>query len=105
VLGQGIFGQVFRGVDDARGIRFVVKRINLTSLATASDDPSRLGRKMWEREVAALTRFSNPNIVKLVGFTPPTVDVKNICLVCTLLYSFISCVYCCAPMHSQPTLY
>jgi hypothetical protein len=100
VLGQGIFGQVFRGVDDAHGIRFVVKRINLASLATVSDDPSRLGRKMWEREVAALTRFSNPNIVKLVGFTPPTVDVKNICLVCILMCSFVSYVHRGARMHS-----
>jgi hemolysin activation/secretion protein len=51
LLGKGIFGQVFRGVDDARGVRFVVKRIDLTSLAKVSEDPSRLGRRMWEREV------------------------------------------------------
>jgi hypothetical protein len=88
VLGQGTFGQVYRGIDEARGIRFIVKRINLNSLSKISDDPSRLGRKMWEREVEALTRFSNPNIVKLFGFTPPTVDVKNICLVCYPLNLF-----------------
>jgi hypothetical protein len=104
LLGQGIFGQVFRGVDDERGIRFVVKRINLASLATVSDDPDRLGRKMWEREVAALTHFRNPHIVKLVGFTSPAVDVKNICLVCIIhrpLFYFSSfCAQIRSPLHN-----
>eukprot|EP00462_Mataza_sp_D1_P009865 CAMPEP_0175155666 /NCGR_PEP_ID=MMETSP0087-20121206/21125_1 /TAXON_ID=136419 /ORGANISM="Unknown Unknown, Strain D1" /LENGTH=472 /DNA_ID=CAMNT_0016442893 /DNA_START=52 /DNA_END=1468 /DNA_ORIENTATION=- len=81
LLGQGIFGKVYRGVDDQRGIRFVVKRIDLASLATVTEDPSRLGKKMWEREVAALTRFHNPSIVKLIGYTPPTETVNNFCLV------------------------
>jgi hypothetical protein len=96
LLRKGIFGQVFRGVDDARGVRFVVKRIDLASLAKVSEDPSRLGRWMWKREVAALTRFSNPHIVQLVGFTPPTVDIKDICLVHSPLHSLICFAPFCA---------
>ena len=85
---------MYRGVDDQRGIRFVVKRIDLASLATVTEDPSRLGKKMWEREVAALTRFHNPSIVKLIGYTPPTETVNNFCLVRTVsLFDYFRLYY------------
>ena len=77
-LGEGTFGDVFLAVDVDRGVRFVVKKINLLSLAAVSDAPLALGNRMRESEIMALTKFRSPLIVKLVGFT--ALDARQICL-------------------------
>ena len=77
-LGEGVFGEVFLAVDPARSFHFVVKKINLTSLAVVSENPGELGARMMSNEITALTRFRSPYIVKLVGFTTPS--EPRICL-------------------------
>ena len=74
-IGEGVFGQVYIGVDGERKVQFVVKKMNLASLslvaaAAEGGGGQRLGSKMFRNEVAALSSFRrNPFVVKLVGFT------------------------------------
>ena len=79
-IGNGVFGDVFMAMDPApdRAFRYVVKKVNLTSLANVSETPAELGERMQLNEIAALTKFRNPFIVKLVGFTEP--GERRICL-------------------------
>ena len=78
-IGEGVFGDVYLAVDPSRSLQFVVKKINLQSLATISDTPESLGEKMRSNEIVALSRFrGSPFIVKLIGFTEPS--NKQICL-------------------------
>lgn len=61
IIGVGGFGTVYRGSDaseaDGWPGEFAVKRLNDITSA--------------ERELAVLTRFQHPNIIRLIGFTAP----------------------------------
>ena len=77
-VGYGLFGDVFLAVDHTRSLRYVVKKINLASLASISETPAELGERMRTNEITALTLFRSPFIVKLAGFTHP--GERQICL-------------------------
>ena len=57
----GAFGTVYRGVDAALGVRFAVKRLSNTAPWPAE--------RSAEREIAILSRFRHPHIIRLWGFT------------------------------------
>jgi hypothetical protein len=66
----GAFGAVFRGVDPALGLRFAVKRLSNTAAWPAERSAA--------REIAILSCFRHPNIIRLWGYTT---DVAERCLV------------------------
>jgi hypothetical protein len=80
-LGEGAYGKVYRGVDAASGRVFAVKRL-AGGLARdgqhpgVPDDPAELEamQRSARREIEVLSRFSNPHIVRLLGYTPPSAD-------------------------------
>ena len=82
-LGQGAFGQVFRGIDAASGLRFAVKKLD-DSLVRPGADAAALAaqHRAAAREVQVLSRFRHPHIVRLLGFASEGADR---CLVYELL--------------------
>ena len=96
ILGKGAFGEVFKGLavptegmggGVISGVRFAVKRMDPRVLQL--DDA--LGARdsflhSFHREINVLSRFHHPNIVRLIGFSEPSLQRREPpCLVYELL--------------------
>ena len=80
MIGDGVFGDVYLATDVQRNFRFVVKKVNLASLASLYQNgtPESIAAKMHENEIVSLKKFrGSPFVVRLVGFTKPS---GTICL-------------------------
>ncbi len=62
------------------GVRFAVKRLSDAALA-ASPAALRAARASMRRELAVLQRLRHPHIIRLLGFSPPTAESPEMCLV------------------------
>ena len=67
VIGHGGFGTVYRAVDAALGVRFAVKRLGIPDSAV-------VGARSAAREVAVLSRFRHPFIIRMLGYTAAVLD-------------------------------
>ena len=70
VIGRGGFGTVYRAVDAALGVRFAVKRLG-------GPDSAFGGARSAAREVALLSRFRHPFIIRMLGYTAAVLDGKQ----------------------------
>jgi serine/threonine protein kinase len=68
-LGRGGFGDVYRGMSRC-GDFFAVKRIS-QHLLGGLPEARAAAQRSYEREIVALSRFSHPNIVRLVAYSAP----------------------------------
>jgi serine/threonine protein kinase len=74
-LGNGVFGDVYKAIDLSSSLLFVIKKVNLNSLAAVQAD-EKTATKMFESEIVALSKFRGcPYVVRLIGFTAPTEEV------------------------------
>ncbi len=67
-------------MDPVYGARFAVKRLSDAALASS---PAALSaaRQSMRRELAVLQRLWHPHIIRLLGFSPPTAESPDMCLV------------------------
>jgi len=83
LLGEGVFGKVYLAVDVEAEFRFVVKKLNLRSLAALyeQDAAAKVAAKMQANEIVTLSRFRRcPHVVRLLGFTDPSAENRLLCL-------------------------
>jgi serine/threonine protein kinase len=80
LIGTGAFGRVYRGVDPVSGVRFAVKRLGDERL-TATASERRAAERSLRRELEVLLTTRHPNMIRLLGFTLPSADSTDVCLV------------------------
>ena len=96
ILGKGAFGEVFKGLavptEDicgkvVSGVRFAVKRMDTRVLQLDDAVGARDSfLESFHREINVLSRFHHPNIVRLIGFSEPSLQRRvPPCLVYELL--------------------
>ena len=84
VIGSGAFGRVFYGFDRVTSLPFAVKKLD-DRFRADDTNPALLAQQQRaaETEVAVLSRFRHPHIIRLLGFAFP--DNGDRCLVYELL--------------------
>ncbi|XP_021902442.1 probable serine/threonine-protein kinase PIX13 [Carica papaya] len=68
LLGEGGFGQVFKGWLDEKTYAPSKPRVGIAVAVKRSDPNSQQGLEEWQSEVKFLGKFSHPNLVKLLGY-------------------------------------
>ena len=95
-IGQGAFGEVFKGLalppketapNAVVAIRLAVKRMDLRTFQLGvADGPLESVVASFRREINVLSRFRHPNVVRLIGYSEPCVERREPpCLVYELL--------------------